>query len=107
MELTATRRGANGDNAFELTAPEENPPEDVPEPTENEPSIHTLWRRLKARKELVLTPAEDEKAVPGAIAKLAEGYKDKQAAVLVFVRTLEAVETVHKELEKTKPPSCY
>ena len=104
MELTATTRSTNGSHSFELTTEEENPPEVVPEPTESEPSIHTVWRRLKARKELVLTRAEDEKAVPGAVAKIAESYKDRQTAVLVFVRTLEAMATVRKELDKTKRP---
>jgi CRISPR-associated endonuclease/helicase Cas3 len=104
IELTATTRSTNSDHSFELTAEERNPPEVIPEPTEDEPSIHTVWRRLKARKELVLTPAEDEKAVPRAIARIAETYKDRQAAVLVFVRSLEAVETVRRDLEKTKRP---
>jgi CRISPR-associated endonuclease/helicase Cas3 len=104
MELTATTRNANGAPRFELTAAEKNPPEVIPEPTESEPSIHAVWRRLKARKELVLTPAEDEKAVPAAIARIAEGYKAQQAAVLVFVRSLEAVATIRKELEKTRQP---
>lgn len=101
MELTATTRSANGALPFELTTEEKNPPEVIPEPTESEPSIHTVWRRLKAKKELVLTPAEGEKAVPGAIARIAERYKDQEAAVLVFVRSLEAVAAVQKELEKT------
>jgi hypothetical protein len=55
---------------------------------------------LKARKELVLIPASDEKAALGAIARIAEGYKGQQAVVLVFVRSIEAVGTVRKELEK-------
>jgi CRISPR-associated endonuclease/helicase Cas3 len=104
MELTATTRGAKGDHSFELTTLEKNPPEAVPELTENEPAIHTVWRRLKARKELVLTPASDERAVPGAIARIAERYRGQQAAVLVFVRSIEAAGTVRKELEKTKRP---
>ena len=102
MELTATSRSPNGASSFELTAEEKNPPEVIPEPTEGEPSIRTVWRRLKARKELVLTPAEGEKAVPGAIARIAERYRDQQTAVLVFVRSLEAVAAVEKELEKTE-----
>jgi CRISPR-associated endonuclease/helicase Cas3 len=104
MKLTATTRSANGAAPFELTPEEKNPPEVIPESTETEPSIHTVWRRLKARKKLVLTPAEDQKAVPGVIARIAEAYKDQQAAVLVFVRSLEAVSAVQKELGKTKRP---
>jgi CRISPR-associated endonuclease/helicase Cas3 len=104
MELTATSRSANGASRFELTAEEKNPQEVIPEPTETEPSIHTVWRRLKASKELVLTPAEDEKGVPGRIASIAEGYKDQRASMLVFVRSLEALAAVQKELVKTKRP---
>lgn len=104
MELTATTRSMNAGHSFELTVEERNPPEVIPEPMEDEPSIHAVWRRLKARKNLVLTPAEDEKAVPGAIAKIAEEYKDRRASVLVFARSLEAVTAVQKELAKTKRP---
>jgi CRISPR-associated endonuclease/helicase Cas3 len=104
MELTATSRSANGASRFELTAEEKNPQEVIPEPTETEPSIHTVWRRLKARKELVLTPADIEKDVPGRIASIAEGYKDEGASILVFVRSLEALAAVQKELVKTKRP---
>jgi CRISPR-associated endonuclease/helicase Cas3 len=104
MELTATMRSANGASPFELTAEEKNPPEGMIESTASEPSINTVWRRLKARKKLVLRRVEDEKAVPGVIARMAEEYKDQQAAVLVFVRSLEAVAAVQKELGKTKRP---
>jgi CRISPR-associated endonuclease/helicase Cas3 len=105
MELTATTRTTNGSSAFELTAEEKKPPEVIPESTENEPSIHTVWRRLKARKKLVLTAAEDEKTVPGKIARIAEGYKDQQAAVLVFLRSVEAAKAVREELRKTGRPA--
>jgi CRISPR-associated endonuclease/helicase Cas3 len=111
MELTATTRGKNGGPEvnsepkarppFELT-PDERNPQAIPEPTDDEPPIRNVWRRLKARKLLTLTPVEEEKEIPAQIAKIAVSYKDQQAAVLVFVRTLEAVTTVQKELEKTK-----
>jgi CRISPR-associated endonuclease/helicase Cas3 len=103
MELTAATRSANGAPPFGLTPQEKNPPEIIPEPSKSEPSIHTVWRRLKAAKKLVLTP-KDEKAVPGEIARIAQGYREHQAAVLVFVRSLEAVGVVEKELRKTKRP---
>jgi CRISPR-associated endonuclease/helicase Cas3 len=104
MELTATSRSANGASPFELTTEEKNPPEVIPEAEENEPSIRTVWRRLKAKKELVLTRVEDDKVAPAEIARIAMGYKDRQAAVLVFVRSLEAVAAVQKDLVKTKRP---
>ena len=104
MELTATTRSVNGAARFELTAEEKSPPEVIPEAAEGEPSIYTVWRRLRASKKLVLTSAADDRAVPGEIARIAAGYKDKQAAVLVYARTLDAVETVERELGKTKRP---
>jgi CRISPR-associated endonuclease/helicase Cas3 len=103
LELTATSRSTNGASPFELTAEEKDPPEVIPEPQDNEPSIHTVWRRLKARKELVLT-RKDEKAVAGEIAGIAAEYTNQQVAVLVFVRSLEAVAAVQKELKKTGRP---
>ena len=105
MELTATSRG-NGaeerrEKPFELTDSEKKPPDVIPEcPTE---PIHHVWRRLKAKKRVNLHPIRSEKgAVANKIAALAADYKDKQSAVLIFVRTLEDVETVEKELAKTK-----
>ncbi len=102
MELTATARGVKDDRSFELTDRERNPPELVPEPTKDEPSIHIVWRRLRAKKELALNPVADEKSVPKEIARIAELYKNKQATVLVFVRSLKAVEEVRSTLEKAK-----
>jgi len=102
MAMTATDRSVDGDDRFELTAAEKEPPENIPEPQDFEEPIRTVWRRLKARKQLALTPVEDDKAVPGKIARIAEGYKDDQTAVLVFVRSLDAVATVQKELEKAR-----
>ena len=105
MQLTATARNedaehlANG-KVFKLTPAEQQPSDSIPDPPV-EP-IHHIWRRLKAEKRLALTPVENEKAIPAEIAKIAGAYKDQQCCVLVFVRTLDAVATVQKELEKTK-----
>jgi CRISPR-associated endonuclease/helicase Cas3 len=107
MELTATTRNGAGNaekngKSFELTGEERNPPERIPDPKESEPSIHHVWRRLKARKALQLTSVEDDKKVVGKVAEIASGYKDKNAAVLVFVRTVDAVMDIAQELTKTR-----
>jgi len=100
MELTATSRqngvGENKGEPFGLTDKEKQPPE----PTDDEP-IQVVWRRLTAKKGLSLHVVGAEKgAAAKRIAELAANYKDRQNAVLIFVRTLEDVETVQRELEK-------
>lgn len=105
MELTATTRSSSSGLAFELTDNEKDPPDVVPEAGHNEPPVYTVWRRLKARKGMVLTSVQDEKAVPSVICRIAQAYKDEQVGVLVFVRSLDAVTTVRNELEKTKRPT--
>lgn len=105
MQLTATARGdaeqEPDGKLFTLTEREQKP-ESIPNPP-TEP-IHHIWLRLKAEKQLHLTPVEDEKAVAAKIADIAASYKNKRSAVLVFVRTLDAVAAVEKELKKTKCP---
>jgi len=106
MELTATTRhdhhdGAKPSKPFTLTKEELNPPPVLPNPPA-EP-LHHVWRRLRAAKRLVLHEAGDDTgAAAKMIANLAEGHKNDQVAVLVFVRTLNDVETVHRELSKTE-----
>lgn len=103
MQLTATTRdgGQQADEPFELTDNEKNPPTELPDPP-TEP-IHHIWRRLRSKKALTLHPVGDGKdAVAKEITKLATAYKDSNAAVLVFVRTLDEVGTIEKELAKTK-----
>lgn len=112
MQLTATTRNAisktenvgspKDERPFELTDAEKNTPEQIPEPTADEQPIHLVWRRLKAQKLLCLTSAEDDHQVASTITATAAIYKDENAAVLVFVRTLDAVNTVRKGLDITK-----
>ncbi len=102
MELSATSRENGAEeqkaNSFELTEAEKNPPALIPDlPTK---PIHHVWRRQKANKALNLTPIEDEKVLAGKIARLALEHKDSGRAVLVFVRTVEDVEKVIKNLPK-------
>lgn len=105
MELSATSRGNGAEEVkekpFELTEDEKKILDVIPDPP-TEP-IHHVWRRLKAKKGVNFHPVGPEKgAVAKRIAALAAAYKDKQNTVLIFVRTLEDVETVEKELAKTK-----
>lgn len=107
MALSATARNGeeNGqaEEPFELTPEEKNPPDDIPEPRDDEPPIHRVWRRLIAMKVLALHQAGDGKdAVAKEIAERAADYKDSNAAVLVFVRTLDDINTIAKEVAKTK-----
>jgi CRISPR-associated endonuclease/helicase Cas3 len=101
MALTATARSGdpNMNDVLGLTHEEKNPPPEIPDPP-TEP-LHVVWQRLKAQKHLALTPVEDDKQVPGKVAEIAAGYKDANATVLVFVRTLDAVSSIEKELDKT------
>lgn len=89
IELTATTRSADEPHKTTFALQ----PEDRIDPT--------IQKRIRARKQLVLTSAADDKSAPGTMAKIAAGYKDANAAVVVFVRTLEAAATIEKELQKT------
>jgi len=107
MALTATSRqedeppqaSAGQEASIGLTDQEKNPPAVIPDPP-TEP-IHHLWRRITASKAIRLVRVEDEKRqlVP-KIAELALKFKDSQQAILVFARTVEAVETIAQELAK-------
>ena len=107
MALTATSRRNNDPTAseasgvFSLTPAEMDPPATLPiVPLE---PIHHVWRRLKATKALHFHSGGAEKgSVARKIAALAAEYKEKGKTVLIFVRTLNDVATVQKELVKTK-----
>lgn len=103
MALTATARVAdcNGEGVFELTPAEKNP-ENMPPAAAKRQPLYLAWRRLTARKHLSLTRVEDEKRVTGKIAEIAAAYKDANAAVLVFARSVEAVLSIKRELDKTR-----
>ncbi len=105
MAMSATGRNDSNEASIEndlveLTPEEKTPPEELPDPP-SEP-IHHVWRRLKAKKKLCLDSCADDKAVPARIAEIAESYDAQDAAVLVFVRKLEHVETIEKALKKAK-----
>jgi CRISPR-associated endonuclease/helicase Cas3 len=98
MALSATARTSpvNGHvvKPFELTDDERNPPTTLPSPA-REP-IHHVWQRLKAKKALILHEVSEGKdAVSEKIAEIALGkHKESEAAVLIFVRTLDDVKKV-------------
>ncbi len=99
MALSATARDggeeakAEREKPFGLTDEERLPPDAPPHPP-TEP-IHHVWRRLKATKSLYFHPIEDEKKkLADEIVKLALKHKAANAAVLVFVRTIDDVNKV-------------
>jgi len=101
MELTATPRG--GGEVFELTPEEKAAPNKLPdEPTE---PIHHVWRRTRSKKALVLHEIGDEKKelVPTLVKQALKYVSDpKSPAVVVFVRTVDAVNEVVKGLKAGK-----
>lgn len=103
MELTATSRG-DGD-VFELTKAEKEAPAEIPNPPTQ--PIHHVWRRTHAKKSLALYKIGDEKKelVPKVV-EFALNHKDaeEKPAVLVFVRTIEAINEVVTGLKKGKVP---
>jgi len=112
MALSATARN-DGDNAqsqgcepFELTDAEKQPPDVIPNPP-TEP-IHHVWRRLRAKKTLHLKKADDDGKIAEEIAERAlklrkdDQDNDTNAAVLIFVRTLDDVQKVYGKLTNKK-----
>lgn len=95
MELTATSRA--GGEPFELTKVEREPPTEWPEPPA-EP-IHHVWRRLRAKKGLKFHSYKLAD-VATEIGKTARAHKDSGKAILVFVRTIDDVQTVRSILTK-------
>ena len=94
MELTATSRGQ--EEPCGLTVEEKNPPDVVPDPPTTPTEV--VWRRLKARKMLALTPVRDEKQVVAKMIELALAHKESGKAILVFARKVRAVEDIRKGL---------
>jgi CRISPR-associated endonuclease/helicase Cas3 len=88
MALTATARAHTEESPFTLTEKDREDPE--------------VKNRIRAKKRLVAHPVEDEKAVVQKIADLALAHKDSGQAVLIFVRTVEAVNEVAKKLDTSK-----
>src|SRR5260370_1449503 len=61
-----------------------------------------ISRRIHARKALVLHPIDDPKKLVDPIVKLALAYEGARRAVLVFARTVEAVEGIAAKLPKER-----
>lgn len=105
MALSATAR-TDGEKAkaedkpFGLTDEEKEPPNTIPNPPTE--SIHHVWRRLKAKKQLRLHAVDDEKKLAEKLADLALTHKDSNAAVLIFVRTIDDVNNVCDKLTDKK-----
>ena len=103
MALTATPRV--GEQPFELTDEEKNPPDVIP----GEPDpLHTVWRRLRSKKKLALISVADEDQVVSKIVDLAwkRGEEQPGSRVIVFVRTVNAVADVKEGLLAKKVPAA-
>lgn len=89
LELTATAR--NSGEAFTLTPADE----------EHE----TVSQRLHAKKHLKLISIEDEKAalLASKLSELALARRDSGRAVLIFARTVDAVQKVAESLKEHHP----
>jgi CRISPR-associated endonuclease/helicase Cas3 len=113
MALSATARGSEEESnaehskSFGLTDEEKHPPDAIPDPPTK--PIHHLWRRLKATKSLYLHAIDDEKTLADKMAELALKHKDANAAVLVFLRTIDDVNKVRDKLidKKNGVPSGH
>ena len=99
VELSATSRG--GGTPFGLTDEEKQSPSEEYEPPSK--PIHTVWRRLSARKGVKLHGIKRD-TVAKTIGETARRWKDadKELAILVFVRTIEDVKTVREVLTDKK-----
>ncbi|NLW88084.1 MAG: type I-U CRISPR-associated helicase/endonuclease Cas3 [Planctomycetes bacterium] len=87
MQLTATARC--GDNStFTLDA----------EDMKNE----AVNKRLQAVKRLRLVPVKDDKQAAAEIGRIAIAHKETNAAVLVYLRTLDSLHMVKKLLDKAQ-----
>ena len=83
MELTATSRGTD---AFELT--------------EEDYEHEEVKKRVLAKKTIVLHPLTDEKQLVDQILEIAESSTMKNRAVIIFVRRVDDVEKIVKQLPK-------
>src|SRR5271166_3584101 len=83
MELSATSRG---DDVFGLS--------------EKDRAVPEVKKRIHAKKILHLHLNDDEKKLADRLADLALQHKDLNRAVLVFARTVEAVEKIAEKLRK-------
>ncbi|CAI4031436.1 CRISPR-associated helicase Cas3 [Nitrospira tepida] len=88
MELTATSRT---DQAGETSIFTDEDVED-----------ERVTKRLEASKSLRFHPVREKKELPGNVIKLALAYKNSDKAILVFLRELDHVKQVCRDLEKAK-----
>lgn len=88
MELTATSRAARADES--------------PIFSDKDLKDEEVAKRFTATKILRVHPVEDKKQVPEAVVKLALKLKESGEAILVFMRELDHVRKVFRELDKAK-----
>lgn len=84
MELSATSRGTN--DVFGLS--------------DEDRANNEVTKRIEAKKAISLHELDDEKKLADRIAEIAQGGHTKGRALLVFVRKLDDVERIVKQLPK-------
>jgi CRISPR-associated endonuclease/helicase Cas3 len=98
MELSATSRGSNNTSIL-LDTPQDS---DVVRLTQKDRLYPEIAKRIGAKKNIVLHPNADEKKLVEQLFELALRHKGSERAVLVFARTVEAVEKTAERLRKAK-----
>ncbi len=88
MELTATSRTSQAG--------------ETPIFTDEDLEDERVTKRLKAGKSLRLHSVKERRELPGNVTSLALGYKDGGKAILVFLRELDHVKQVYRDLDKAK-----
>lgn len=72
--------------------------------TTDDEANETVHQRIHASKQLRLTPIPDEKQIAEKLSELALARRDSGRAVLVFARSVEAVQKIEAAIGKSKLP---
>ena len=94
LQLSATNR--NGAAADDSTS--------ILRLSEADKANETVRRRIHATKQLRLTAIADEKQLADRISELSLARRDSGRAVLIFVRSVEAVQKIESAIGKAKLP---
>jgi CRISPR-associated endonuclease/helicase Cas3 len=92
MALSATPRDENSDNVFTLT------------PEERKGKVPAVRKRIEAEKGIAFHSIADDKKPVEKVVELALAHKDSGQAILIYLRTVDAVQKVAAALENKKIP---
>jgi CRISPR-associated endonuclease/helicase Cas3 len=87
MALSATTRATN-ESQFDLGDEDQHHP--------------LVCKRIQAKKGIAFHPVDQAASIPDKVAEIAQGYKDSNAKVLIYLRRLDHVEKVVCSLAKAK-----